>query len=67
MNECAGGRSGVKRGREREREREALVALKMKVARSLARSHRSKSMAFAQGLILLGVESLPLQVDLAEL
>lgn len=32
----------------------------------LALSHWSKGMAFAQGLILLRVERLPLQVDLAE-
>lgn len=39
-----------------------LLLLKM----HLALSHWSKSMAFAQGLILLRVERLPLQVDLAE-
>lgn len=59
MYECAGGWTGVKR----EIEREVLLPLKMK----LACSHWSKGMAFAQGLILLGVERLPLQVDLAEL
>lgn len=60
MYECAGGQRGVKR---REREREVFLPLKMK----LALSHWSKSMAFAQGLILLRVERLPLQVDLTEL
>lgn len=39
---------------------EVTLALQMKV------SHGSKSMAFAQRLILLRVERLPLQVDLAE-
>lgn len=45
-----------------EREREMFLPLKMR----RDRSHWSKSMAFAQGLILLRVERLPLQVDLAE-
>lgn len=36
------------------------------VAGALSLSHWSECMAFAQGLILLGVERLPLQVDLAE-
>lgn len=46
-----------------EGEREVFLPLKTK----LALSHWSKGMAFAQGLILLRVERLPLQVDLAEL
>lgn len=46
-----------------ERAREVFHRLKME----LALSHWSKSVAFTQGLILLGVERLPLQVDLAEL
>ncbi len=50
-----------------EGERAAFLPLKMQLACSLARSHWSKGMAFAQGLILLRVERLPLQVDLAEL
>lgn len=48
---CAGGR---------ERDQPSFL-------RGEAVSHWSKGMAFAQWLILLRVESLPLQVDLAEL
>lgn len=49
--------------KERGERDEVFLPLKMK----LALSHRSKGMAFAEGLILLRVERLPLQVDLAEL
>lgn len=48
--------------KERGERDEVFLPLKMK----LALSHRSKGMAFAEGLILLRVERLPLQVDLAE-
>lgn len=63
MYECAGGRSGVKR-RDRERETPVIPSSEVKLTLS---SHWSKGMAFAQWLILLRVERLPLQVDLAEL